>query len=179
MRTPKALNKEGLVNAFEDYADSIYRYIYIRVGMNQESAEDLSQEVFMKAWSLRDNYKESKSSMKTWLYLIARGVIVDFYRKSSTKGKDKKASLEVDQIERFADLKDKSKELEDSILSDWILSKLKELSDEEQELIILRYIEDQDIKTISKIVNKKRSATKVAIHRAMNKLKKIVNEENK
>lgn len=170
------LTKKVLIEAFEDHAVSIYRYIYIRIGMNREIAEDLSQEVFYKVWNRRNDFDKSKSSLKSWLYLIAQGLIIDHYRKSTSKGKDKKAELDTEEIEKFGDTS--NTDISDELLSEWILSKMKSLSEEEQELIILRYIEDENIKVISEIIGKKESATKVSIHRAINKLREIINEES-
>ena len=51
---------------------------------------------------------------------------------------------------------------------------LVKLSEQDKEIITLRYIQDLDIKDISKIIGKNYIATKVMLHRAMGKLKKIV-----
>ena len=56
----------------------IYRYVYSKVG-NRDEAEDLTAEIFLKAMS-GINLERSPESMQSWLYLIARTTIADYWR---------------------------------------------------------------------------------------------------
>lgn len=56
----------------------IYRYVYSKVG-NRDEAEDLTEEIFLKAMS-GINLERSPESMQSWLYLIARTTIADYWR---------------------------------------------------------------------------------------------------
>jgi RNA polymerase sigma factor (sigma-70 family) len=67
---------------------------------------------------------------------------------------------------------------EDKVVYKEILNQLKNLNDSEQELIILRFVEDFEIKEIADMLKKKYTATKIAILRALNKLKNQLNNEN-
>jgi RNA polymerase sigma-70 factor (ECF subfamily) len=70
-----------LGSAFQENAAKIYRFIYAKVG-NQETAEDLTSEVFLKAtrWLAQDR---SAESIRAWLYTVACGTIADYWREQS------------------------------------------------------------------------------------------------
>jgi len=78
------LEKEELVQAFKDYNVDIYNYVYYRSGQSKEIAEDITQDVFMKALRYKKSFDKSKSSIKTWLHVIARNLLVDFYKSKKT-----------------------------------------------------------------------------------------------
>jgi len=63
---------------YQEKVGSIYRYVYSKVG-NREDAEDLTSEIFLKAVSAL-NQEFSPQSMYTWLFLIARSTVADYWR---------------------------------------------------------------------------------------------------
>lgn len=71
---------EAFASLYEEYFDRIYRYIYLRLG-NQSDAEDLTQEVFVKALEAIKGYKWRGSPFASWLFRIAHNVMVDLLRK--------------------------------------------------------------------------------------------------
>src|SRR4051812_44449319 len=69
----------ALTLLYEQYVDSIYDYIYYRVG-STESAQDLTSEVFLRmVRGLRD-HRDRGLPFKAWLYRIAANQIADYYR---------------------------------------------------------------------------------------------------
>src|SRR3989344_1240602 len=76
-------DKESFGLLYKKYLDLIYRYIYFRVGSSKFEAEDLTQNVFFKAWDkIRNNGFKSdgvNSSFKAWLYRIAHNTVIDYY----------------------------------------------------------------------------------------------------
>lgn len=161
--------KKRLITAFKKHKDQILRYIYLRVGNSREIAQDITSEVFLKAWEKRESFDEDKGSMKTWLFTITRNKLIDYYRKK------KPMSLKDGYKFNYAYIDDSSDE---DILMDNILRSLNQLSPKERDLVILRYVEGLAISEVAEIIGKKYIATKIAIYRALNKLKKIVNEEH-
>ena len=77
-RTDHAQGFEGL---YQNYLGLIYRYVYSRVG-NQEDAEDIASHVFLKA--LREvDYERSPKMIRNWLFRVARTTIADYWRARS------------------------------------------------------------------------------------------------
>ena len=64
---------------YQIHLDSIYRYIYYRVG-NAAEAEDLTEQVFLKAWEHIAAYDQRGLPFAAWLYRVAHNLVVDYHR---------------------------------------------------------------------------------------------------
>jgi len=65
---------------YTDYRGKVLSYIRSRID-NLSDAEDLCEDVFVKAFSAADSYDSSKASPGTWLYSITRNTVIDHIRK--------------------------------------------------------------------------------------------------
>jgi RNA polymerase sigma-70 factor (ECF subfamily) len=63
---------------YELHLDSIYRYIYYRVG-NAAEAEDLTEQVFLKAWEHIGAYDDRGLPFAAWLYRMAHNLVIDYH----------------------------------------------------------------------------------------------------
>jgi len=66
---------------WKEYADFVLR-VCLRYVDTVEEAKDVRQEVFLKIWNSKKNFKR-QSSIKTWLYSIVRNCCIDYYRITS------------------------------------------------------------------------------------------------
>ncbi|MDE1970019.1 MAG: RNA polymerase sigma factor [Patescibacteria group bacterium] len=160
--------KSGNTNAFgvlyELYAESIYRFIFLKTS-NQEDTEDLVHQTFLKAWDHIPYYEERGIPFLSWLYSIARNTVIDFYR-------TRKATSELSETFQSKLVSSNELErLESHIALQGIKKYIAELGPIEQDALLLRYVEDLDHKAVASIIQKSESATKVLIHRAIAKLK--------
>ncbi|MBQ7670297.1 MAG: sigma-70 family RNA polymerase sigma factor [Clostridia bacterium] len=73
-----AAEKERL---YKDYRDKVFGYIRSRVN-SREDAEDLCEDVFLKAYRSADEYDGERASLGTWIYSITRNTVIDYYRRS-------------------------------------------------------------------------------------------------
>ena len=64
--------------AWQVHRDALYRFVLQRV-RDQASAEDIVQEVLVKAYTRQGTLKEP-SKLRPWLYQITRNAIIDYYR---------------------------------------------------------------------------------------------------
>lgn len=76
-------NADAFGRLYDMYVDRVYKHIYYRVG-NVRDTEDLTQEVFMRAWQAISRYKRTTSPFIAWLIRISHNSVIDFYR--SKKG---------------------------------------------------------------------------------------------
>ena len=158
-------------NAFEQiynlYIDRIYRFIYFKVGTVQE-AEDLTSQTFLKIWQHATEGKlKTKESFQAFAYQVARNTVIDHYRSSQKRRNEVDLQnainiSDVTSIEKDIDIKIDLKNLEE---------KIRQLKNEYQEVIILHYINELSTKEIAKIIDKKKGATRVLLHRALKALK--------
>lgn len=161
------MDEKTFIDTFERYYECIYRFVYFRLNQNKHAAEDAAQEIFLKVWKKRADYSANKSSIRTWLYIIARSYIIDIYKKPQAA-----SSADESILEQVADQKENT---EEESLMYFLTKTIKLLDEESRELITLRYIEGIEIEEISVIIGKSYDATKVAIFRAFNKLKEKIN----
>jgi len=141
--------------------------VYIRI-QNRELAEDITQEVFVKAWRFRETFDETKSSLKNWIFVIAINLLRDHYKKK------KLTTEEID--ENIPEKGDLAEDAEKNDLINYVFKKLEHLPERDQELIALRYKADLNVHEISEIMKMEYSTAKVAIHRAVKKLQSICND---
>lgn len=165
---------EAFAKLYDLYIEKIYRFTFFKVS-NKEEAEDITSDIFLKAW----NYLTSKKSEKVQsfgglIYTIARNTIVDFYRK---KGKRKECSI--DQMPEIV--------VEDTMLSsvalqhdmDNVLRCIKKMKQHYQEVLLLRYLDELSIAEIAELLSKRKTNIRVMLHRAIKVLQAILEEEAK
>ena len=137
----------------ESYYDKIYKYIYFKVN-NKTQAEDLTQETFIRFLKSECNEPER------YLYTIAGNLCIDEYRRIKpvfTEDED------ITQVEEG---------FEDKILEKQVLANaLKVLSDEDREMIVLRFVNEEPIGEIAKLYGISRFALTRKLNKAKNRLK--------
>jgi len=154
---------------YTQYAGGIFRYIYFKVS-DYELARDITTEAFIKYWKILSVEKKI-ASPKALLYLIAKGLVIDYYRK---KKNSKRVSLEsIDErllgvIDTVEDSLFKKQELEQ------IYRKIRRLKKDFQDILFLHYVEDLTVKEIAFMQKKKENAIRVMLHRALQSLKEII-----
>ncbi|MCL5797692.1 MAG: sigma-70 family RNA polymerase sigma factor [Patescibacteria group bacterium] len=148
------------------YLDGIYRYIYFRVNQNEQTAEDLAETVFFRAWNHIKVFDENSGTLKSWLYRIAHNAVIDHFRDNR-----KQVTLEEGLVEEKVSLEEK-------IIQNFELRELAQainkLTDEQKQVITLRFIEDMTNDEIAKIVNKKEDAVRALQSRALKKLRNLL-----
>lgn len=78
---------------YDEYLPRVFHFMCYKVG-NVQVAEDLTAITFEKAWKNKVNFKESKGTIQSWLFGIARHVVADHYRKPNREeGSDKLSPL--------------------------------------------------------------------------------------
>src|SRR5574344_921530 len=76
------IDKTSFKALFEEYFDSIRLYIFFKIA-EKEVSDDMAQDVFMVVWEKRETIK--LQNVKSLLYKIAAGLVIDYYRKSDVR----------------------------------------------------------------------------------------------
>ncbi len=147
---------------YSSYLDAIYRYIYFRVG-DPADAEDLTELVFLKAYEALPNYQEFGNPFSSWLYRIAHNVVIDFHRREKPYVPDLESFLEERQDGAVSAL---GSIIETEELAE-LAKAVSQLSSEQQQVIILRFIEGLSHAQISNIIGKNEGACRMIQHRAL------------
>ncbi len=167
----RALN--GDAEAFGDlylrYLDPIYRYIYFRVG-SQEEAEDLTEEVFARAWEALSTFTLRGQPFTSWLYRIAHNLVVDYRRRQRPLPMPEEG-LRTIAAQTLSPEEALAQSQEVAVL----IAALRELDDEEQQVILLRFVQDLSHSEVAAIIGKSEGASRVIQHRALTKLQRALN----
>ncbi len=155
---------------YDMYVDRVYRHLYYRVGTVAD-AEDLTQQVFLKAWQAISRYKKTASPFIAWLMTISHNLVVDFYRAKKTKVY-LDAEVTADDLalspEQVAEARFDQQQLRRAIL---------QLRSDQQQVVMLRFIEGFEFKEIASLLGKSEGAIRVILHRALVGLKHILEKE--
>jgi len=158
-------NKRAFGALYERYSDAIYRYILFQVGGNSLEAEDLTEDVFLRAFKMVLKKRKKGASFKALVYRIARNLVIDRYRTH-------KSSVSIDQVE---ELKDKNPYPEAVMqlkeLSDELADAVKKLKPKMQKVIILRFVVGADTSETAEIMGISESYVRVLQYRALNALR--------
>lgn len=162
----KAGQQGAFGEIYNSYFKKIYQFIYYRVG-HKEIAEDLAEEVFLKALTKLHSISENKAFLG-WLYQIARNQVIDYYR-------EKKITVALDEIENTLEYETNLIDVVNLELQQKVLLKLiKELTSEQQIVIKLKFLEDLETGEIAEMLHKNEGAIRVIQHRAMAKLQEMI-----
>ncbi len=77
-------NEKAISLLYENYGDTLYG-VALKVVRNEELAQDVLQESFVKIWKKSDSYDVSKAKLFTWLFRITRNTAIDKLRSVNTK----------------------------------------------------------------------------------------------
>lgn len=165
------LAKEGDADAFgkiyELYFTPVFRYIYLRVN-NKQDAEDLAQVVFLKVYASISRFEEQGKSPLSYFFTVARNTIIDHWRK-------KKDVLFENQEEYTAQTDSRTENPDDVIqkneTENMLRRAIQELTEEQQSVIILKFINDFSNKEISTMLQKKEETIRQIQCRAIKTLR--------
>lgn len=170
-KIPALPEKQEHIQHFEaiynQYRDRIRNYIAVKT--NSATADDLTQQVFLKAMEKFHLFK-CNSSIFTWLFKIAQNIVKNEYR---TRSRNKEMVHEVIDFQSQSISLDIARDVDIRLDISAALARLNEL---DQQIISLRFFVDCTLLEISKIIGMPESAVKNRLYRALNKLKKELKE---
>ena len=170
--------KSGSQKAFDElmkrYERRIFGYL-LRSVRNYEDAEDLTLEVFFKAYRALDSW-EPKAKFSTWLYTIASNLAIDYHR---AKARQPVYMLEdEDVIEARIVATDISsnpeKQLEDKERGRIIREAVDELSSKQKAVFMLARYEGLQIREVAEALGMAEGTVKIHLHRAVKKLQTLL-----
>ena len=158
--------RETFAELYEEYLDKVFRYIKYKVN-NIQLAEDLTSTVFEKALANFSKYSNDKASFSTWIFSIAHNVVIDHYR---VNRKRQTVSLE-EVTDRSSSALSPEEELERKDERERLSVCLAELSQEEQEIIRLKFGAELNNRQIGKVLGLSESNVGTKLYRAIRKMR--------
>jgi RNA polymerase sigma-70 factor (ECF subfamily) len=152
------------------HLDAIYRYVYFRVG-NTHDAEDITEQAFLKAWEALPEYQHRGNPFINWLYRIAHNLVVDFHRQRKPADpiplveKDVLKSEEPTSLEQIIEAEEAAA----------MATAIAQLPGEQQQVIVLRFIEGLKHAEVARLLDKSQGACRVLQYRALANLNQLLN----
>jgi RNA polymerase sigma-70 factor (ECF subfamily) len=165
----KAGDGEAFSELYEACVERVYRFIFFRV-TDAQVAEDLTSQVFLKAWENLGRYRPHGPFL-AWLYAIARNTVIDNYR-------TRKQTVSLDEAAPLAAQDDKLDELmqlQFEIKS--VQAAMQHLTQQQQEVITLKFIADYDTAEIAKHMGKSEGAIRALQMRALQALARVIRSD--
>ncbi len=156
---------EAFNQIYESYFDKIYRYIVFKIG-NRNDAEDLTQQVFIKAFKAIPKYRWKGLPLSAWLFRIAHNQIVDYLRKET-----KRSTLRLSEATATSN-SDPVTTVERNLDIQNLNMAVRQLTEAQQQVISLRFAGEMSILEVAKVMGKKPGAIKALQHSAIVSLRK-------
>lgn len=161
---------------YEQHLEAIYRYVYFRV-KDGADAEDLTEQVFLRAWEALSGYQPKGHPFSSWLYRIAHNMVVDYHRRNKYTAQ----TAPPEQINQMSwDALREPNSLEQLIQAEEanaLAKAIAQLPEIQQEVIILRFIEGLDHEKIANILDKSNGACRTIQYRALTTLNQLLTGE--
>lgn len=160
---------QAFAKLYDQFVDKIYKYIYYRVRTTAQ-AEELTAQVFLKAWESIASYHWTERPFGAWLYRIAHNLVVDYYRTHHPAVPLEDLPLKADDA---ADVDDVAMRHLDA---DMIRRAIAQLTEDQQQVIILKFLEGYETEEIAQMLDKEPGAIRALQHRALVSLQKLVKQ---
>jgi RNA polymerase sigma-70 factor (ECF subfamily) len=158
---------QALAEIYDRYAEAIYRYLYRYVG-DASQAEDLTSEVFLKLLQVLNTSRAPRDRLQGWLYRVAHNLAMDWFRQAP-----KNATLLLDEGLVAGDDSPLA-EVEKRQTRQQLRAVIGQLTPDQQQVILLRFGEGFKISEVSRLMSKSEGAVKILQHRAIKRLRKLM-----
>ncbi len=171
IRRAKQGEQEALVEIYERYRSSVFSYIFFRVS-EQETAEDLTSDVFVRMLSKIHTFVHQDRPILAWLYTIARNLVIDHYRSDG-----KVESMPIDEAQISSDYGLPGKEAQIHLDHECLAHALESLTEEQRQVIMLKFIDGRENEEVARIMGKNERAIRSLQHRALVALQRVMEQE--
>ena len=169
-------DEKAFLKVYDFFAPKIFRFVYNKTGKDRDIAEDLTAHTFYKTWNYLVSDGKEIENIQAFLYRIARNVVIDHWRESgrhTTVSLEENMEVATETVTMWQEEFDKKLKLE---LIEKALSKIPE---QYKEILLLRFMEGLEIPEIGIILDKDTNAVYVQVHRAIKKLKEVIQKEER
>jgi len=151
------------------HVDRIYQYVRYRTGDDQ-TAEDITAEVFLRAIESLGSYNDQGAPFVAWLYRIAHARVVDYWRSSKRR---QTAPLDDPLLQDGLVMTDDAIDI-DFVQHRSLWSTLRQLTDDQQNVIILKFVQGLSNAEIARMMGKTEGAIKALQRRALEALARLL-----
>lgn len=155
---------------YRRYAPMIFRYLCYRLG-DQDSAEDLTAEVFLRVLEALPRYRQRGRPFSAWLYQIAGARAADHFRWHR-----RRATLRL-RPELARTTEGPEQEAESHLTAEELQRALAQLTPAQQQVVVLRFVERMTHAETAHILRRSEGAVRVLQYRALAALRRLLEKE--
>ena len=135
MSSNKTLEKNTVEKLFKQYYNPLYNYINSKI-RNSEDAKEIVQDCFVKLWNSKEKIDLDSSSIKSYLYAMARNTMIDFIRRRKDE-----SDVEVENLDVASDSEDNSDKLDPILIKTEIVKAMDVLKPKTRQIFRLNKLE--------------------------------------
>jgi len=163
-------DEAALAEVYDTYAPAIYRYACRHLG-NSDSAQEIVADTFHRFLVALKQGAGPQQELSAWLYRVAHNLIADFYRRESIRG-----AVEIDE-----NMPSRALQTEAAALQREEITRMRQafqhLPSLQQQVINLRFGEGLSLEEVAQVTEKTVGAVKALQHRAIEALRKMLDEK--
>lgn len=158
---------------YDRYFDQIFRFVFKKLGGQEDLAGDITQQAFMKAMANIEKYEDRGLPFSSWLYRIAQNEVLMYFRKAK-----KNFVVAIDE-NKVIDLAGEANISCSMSMDDQekLIEMLNKLNEDQVELIELRFFQELSFKEIADIYNITEANAKMRTYRILERIGKTWNKE--
>lgn len=160
---------EAFGELYQRYAKIVFRFIYANVA-DRLDAEDLTEEVFLRAWRTIASYREQGIPFLSYLFKIARNVMIDFYRRIGRSG----GHMSIDEKPFRDGGPDPGETAVVNLEHQEIRRTLDQLRDDYRTVLILRFLSGLSPEETGEVMGRTPGAVRILQHRALTALRNLL-----
>jgi RNA polymerase sigma-70 factor (ECF subfamily) len=172
VRSAQNGNAEAFGRLYDRYHELVHRYVYYRVASLQ-LAEDVTSETFLRAFRRLNTFSWQGRDFGAWLVTIARNIVADHFKSSRYRLEVTTAEmLDSDRVEESP---------EHTVLKSFtnvaLVEAVRQLGPEQQECIVLRFLQGLTVAETARIMGRNEGAVKALQYRAVRALGRLLPDE--
>ena len=163
-------DREAFAELYDEHVDRVYRYLLSRV-RDSADAEDLTSEVFTRAFANIRRYRWQGKSLLAWLYTIARNAVTDRMRRARPMVDLENAFGVADgapTAHEYVEARDRARAVRQAMTK---------LTGDQQEVLLLRFMESYSSQEVARMLGKNEGAVRALQFRALGRLRKLLAAE--
>ena len=154
---------------YEEFFSRVYRYVAARVGPGAD-AEDVTQEVFVRAMRSLGTFQHRGRPFAAWLFRIAHNLVVDRYRRAGVSG----PSVDLESVTQLRADTDVEGAALRALDVERLRAAMERITDLQRQVILLRFIAGLSLAETAEAMNRKENAVKALQHSALQALRRVL-----